>query len=180
MSWTVLEEYRDSGRSVVKVKCECGQEGTRRADHVYNGRTTGCKSCSSKKTLETTQNAFFAKRPHQGTGEITKTFFHTYKYQAQLRQLEFSITIEHVWDLFLEQGGKCALSGLQLAFSDKLKGNNPDWNEITASLDRIDSLKGYIVGNVQWVHKDINQMKMDLPESYFKYLCNSVALTSGI
>ena len=37
----------------------------------------------------------------------------------------------------------------------------------TASLDRIDSKKGYIEGNVQWVHKNVNKMKMDLDEKEF-------------
>ena len=37
----------------------------------------------------------------------------------------------------------------------------------TASLDRIDSSKGYTEDNIQWVHKDVNQMKMDLPEQRF-------------
>lgn len=29
----------------------------------------------------------------------------------------------------------------------------------TASLDRIDSTKGYVEGNVQWIHKRLNIMK---------------------
>lgn len=46
---------------------------------------------------------------------------------------------------------------------------------ITASLDRIDSSKGYVIGNVQWVHKTINTMKMDLANSEFIKLCQMVA-----
>lgn len=30
------------------------------------------------------------------------------------------------------------------------------YSKITASLDRIDNSIGYCLGNVQWVHKDIN------------------------
>ena len=45
-------------------------------------------------------------------------------------------------------------------------------NEQTASLDRIDSTKGYVPGNIQWVHKDINRIKnkfsMDELLSYVK------------
>ena len=37
----------------------------------------------------------------------------------------------------------------------------------TASLDRIDSKKGYTIDNIQWVHKDVNKMKMDLQEEDF-------------
>ena len=45
----------------------------------------------------------------------------------------------------------------------------------TASLDRIDSSKGYTKDNVQWVHKDINYIKRDLSDSEFITLCKKVA-----
>ena len=45
---------------------------------------------------------------------------------------------------------------------------------MTASLDRIDSKKGYIEGNIQWVHKDINRMKWAFNEDYFIKLCNNI------
>ena len=44
----------------------------------------------------------------------------------------------------------------------------------TASLDRIDSNKGYTIDNVQWVHKDINKMKMDLEEDVFIDNCKLI------
>ena len=48
------------------------------------------------------------------------------------------------------------------------------YHETTASLDRIDSSKGYIKGNIQWVLKDINLMKGSTDEDYFKFLCGLV------
>ena len=47
--------------------------------------------------------------------------------------------------------------------------------KFTASLDRIDSNKGYIKGNVQWVHKDVNTMKMDHTQEEFIKICTMVA-----
>ena len=44
----------------------------------------------------------------------------------------------------------------------------------TASLDRIDSSKGYTKNNVQWLHKDINIMKRDFPEEKFLFLCKQI------
>ena len=47
-------------------------------------------------------------------------------------------------------------------------------NTGTASLDRIDSNKGYVTDNIQWVHKDINYMKSDLDEQQFIHYCRLV------
>ena len=78
---------------------------------------------------------------------------------SKVRNLQFKITIEHAWDLFLKQERKCALSNEFLFFA-----SGP---QQTASLDRIDSSLGYIEGNVQWVHKDLNMMKNKLSDEDF-------------
>jgi hypothetical protein len=46
--------------------------------------------------------------------------------------------------------------------------------ETTASLDRIDSSKGYIKTNVQWVHKKVNKMKQDTSVDEFKHYCKLI------
>lgn len=45
----------------------------------------------------------------------------------------------------------------------------------TASLDRKDSLKGYTIDNIQWLHKDVNQMKRNYSEEYFINTCLKIA-----
>jgi len=49
----------------------------------------------------------------------------------------------------------------------------------TASLDRIDSSKGYVKGNLQWVHKDINMMKNHYNQKYFIEICKKVATNAN-
>jgi len=83
---------------------------------------------------------------------------------------ELNITIEYAWDIFISQERRCALSGLELAFPKVSKDKN--W---TASLDRIDSSKGYVEGNVQWVHKDVNIMKNKFDNQYFINMCKKIA-----
>ncbi len=46
---------------------------------------------------------------------------------------------------------------------------------MTASLDRIDSSRGYTLDNIQWVHKDLNKMKTNYPNDYFIKMCKYVA-----
>ncbi len=64
----------------------------------------------------------------------------------------------------------CPLSGLPVIFPQK-----DNDKKATASLDRIDSLKGYIRGNVQWVHKDVNRMKWNLSSARFIEIANRIA-----
>lgn len=99
---------------------------------------------------------------YRGYGDISKEYFNTIRNGASRRSLKFILTIEFLWKLFLKQKRRCALSGVKLKFNSK--SNVYDGN---ASLDRIDSSKDYIEDNVQWVHKDLNYMKQDLPEKVF-------------
>lgn len=98
----------------------------------------------------------------KGYGEISGRLFYSIKRHAIERNLLFLISLEQIWDLFLKQNRKCALSGIDLKFSSSARSSDG-----TASLDRIDSLKGYTVDNVQWVHKELNEMKMNMQESKF-------------
>ena len=90
------------------------------------------------------------------------------KCRAKKKNHELAITIEDAWNQFIKQNELCALTGEKIYFgsSNSKKG--------TASLDRIDSSKGYIIDNIQWLHKDINIMKLDLETNYFIDLCKKV------
>lgn len=104
----------------------------------------------------------------EGHGEIGGNFLYKIKKSAESRGIEFKLTIEQIWDLFLKQNRKCKLSGLELKFKKSHKETN------TASLDRIDSKKDYEIDNVQWVHKDVNIMKQDMSDENFIYYCGKV------
>ena len=78
------------------------------------------------------------------------------------------MNIKDLWDLFEKQGKKCNLTDLPIGlFVD-------DNTNRTASLDRIDNTKGYIKGNVQWIHKDINYMKRILSQSQLIEYCRLI------
>jgi hypothetical protein len=96
------------------------------------------------------------------------------KRNATYRGIAFSLTIEEAFDILKKQNFQCAFTGLPLVIlPNKNTTSNPngyDKNR-TASLDRIDSSKGYEVGNVQWVHKQINFMKQSLTDKEFINWC---------
>lgn len=79
-----------------------------------------------------------------------------------------SITIKDIYDLWILQDKKCALSGIPIGFYDDGKNH-------TCSIDRIDSLKEYELNNIQLVHKDINIMKNKFNNAYFINICKLIS-----
>ncbi len=163
-------EKRKSGGIRYKCLCDCGNTHEAFATHLRRGLITHC-GCSKLK----------GANHHQwtGVGEISSAFWYDHivrsangsKLNNKTRKpKELNITIEYAWDIFISQERRCALSGLELAFPKVSKDKN--W---TASLDRIDSSKGYVEGNVQWVHKDVNIMKNKFDNQYFINMCKKIA-----
>lgn len=98
-------------------------------------------------------------------------YFYQIEKGAISRGLSFSITPKFLWDLFLEQGGRCWFTNRELRFElckRKLALQ-------TASLDRLDPSKGYSEDNVKWVHKQVNRCKMDKTEAEFRDWCEKIA-----
>jgi hypothetical protein len=89
---------------------------------------------------------------------------------AKRRELEFSISKEYAWSVLEKQNKRCIFSGVELTFHKSSQDRSG-----TASIDRIDSKKGYIEGNIQWIHKKFQNMKRDLIDSEFIQNCCEVA-----
>lgn len=85
---------------------------------------------------------------------------------------EFSITEDDIWELFYKQDFKCYYTGVELS------GIPGKWNHF--SIDRIDSNKGYIKGNLVLCCALVNAMKMDSDINHFIELCHLVAKTHPI
>ena len=143
-------------------QCDCGNQKIVIKKLLVRGDTTSC-GCEWFKSN--------VKHPSwRGHGDIPLDFFNTIKRGAIQRNIEFNIPIEYIWDLFLYQNKKCALSGLDIKFSLTRKNRTL---QRTCSLDRKDSSRGYTNDNVQWVHKKINIMKnkpLDKDFIYFRLM----------
>ena len=85
--------------------------------------------------------------------------------------------IEEAWKIFLKQNKRCFYTNLKITHKKYLRRiNNKDMYSLgTASLDRKNSNLDYTKENIQWVHKDVNYMKMSLSEKYFIKLCKLIA-----
>lgn len=145
-----------------KCICDCGKETTVIQKSLTTRHTT---SCGCKRYRRPARNKCVGGLMGQVWGNIFGA--------AKRRGFEFSITQEYAWKLFVEQGRRCALTGKTIT----LPNNTNEFmsRKHTASLDRIDSSKGYIDGNVQWVSKNANLIKMDFQQDEFLDTCDDIS-----
>lgn len=166
--WYVVPNTRetDSGSKYATFlcRCSCGTERRVQRSSLLQGKSKSCRGHF--------KGPVRSKSPKwRGEGEISGEFYGKIKHNAKTRKIEFSVSLSYLWNLFLKQDRKCALSGQTLEFpSQAFVGDG------TASLDRKDSSMGYIEGNVQWVHKYVNLAKRSLSDEEFINLCRKVAV----
>jgi hypothetical protein len=193
---TVISEeikYSKDERSIWTLKCSCGaiQDILAKDLRRLVKPRTKCSNClrSEAGKLRMLDPAIHKQKGnHSGVGDITKTHYHSFKESSKANRRSKKSSdifdgsypsIEFLWELFQKQKGKCALSGLELSFGGMLvsSGNQAriNFQEMTASLDRINSDIGYIESNVQWVHKHVNMMKSNHTQEYFISLCKIIA-----
>src|ERR1700733_2697330 len=163
----VIDRAENSRHKMTRCncRCDCGNAKTILSKHLQAGLISNCGCSHGKRGVDHVQ--------WKGCGEISGSRWamitSSYNRRRKGRLLPFEIDITYALDLFLKQNRTCALSGMTIYFG------LTNTHETTASLDRIDSKMGYIRGNVQWVHKDINLMKNILSQDRFIELCKMTA-----
>lgn len=171
--FTAIEDEEDKGgyNSRYICECDCGNTHSVSKSHLRSGLITHCGCVRHEGTIH---------QQWKGVGEISGDFWYNHVVRSangdmfkngKRKPKELCLTIQEAWDLFLKQNRKCALSGTNLNFPKRSKDKF-----YNASLDRIDSSKGYIEGNVQWVHKDINIMKNKFGNQYFIDMCKEICI----
>lgn len=107
----------------------------------------------------------FVKIEYEPFEEISRRYMSNLYNNAKKRGIQCFIFSKDIWMKFLEQEKKCALTGRPISFQKNLQ---------TASVDRIDSSKGYIAENIQIVHKEVNKLKMNLTEEELYKICEEI------
>lgn len=190
--WTVLRRQEKSGPSTAGVPlpwlCECSVCSNQvwLAPKSFEGkvqRPTRCEVCEVNRKQEE-EEAKQARRDEHARLEAQRLAvveeikrgerMHPRRLKqlfdsALYRNIDFDLTEEQLLQLWRDQGGHCALSGLPIT----MKTTNSETG--TASLDRKDSARGYTIDNVIWVHPTINMMKYTLSEGDFVRMCHHVA-----
>jgi hypothetical protein len=155
-NFTVLGlSYVDShGKTIWECRCLCGKLSNVSGGNLMKGASRQCTDCGYRSIY----------------GGIPSDYWCQIQKGAEYRIIEFKITPEYAWSLFEQQGRRCSLSGMLLNFEDRQKNKSLR----TASIDRIDNFIGYVVGNIHWVHKHVNVMKLNHSVEYFIDLCRKV------
>ncbi len=158
--WTILEEAgRNSSGSILYLcQCECGEQEIRRGTDLRSGKSNQCQWCRHRSTAK-----------HASVKPINGTYLTVIEHGAKARGMEVHITVQDLANQWELQQGKCALSGRQLTLKHGHFGKKG-----TASIDRIDSNRGYHSDNIQWLDWKVNQAKMDTEESEFLQMCEDI------
>jgi hypothetical protein len=130
-----------------------------------------CKSCISfkmksyhKKTWGNEKLQFTAfKRTKSARAYIT------YLRSKAIKRKNICLSINELEEIWNKQSGKCALTNWEMTMI--LGKGNIDTN---ASIDRIDSTKGYIENNVQFVCRVVNVFKSNTTQELLYNMCEAI------
>lgn len=130
----------------------------------YKGRKSLCKSCDNERAKQRYHSLSRDAKQHYKDNANKKyrewVKENTLQYRllsarnrAKYKNIEFSITIEHLEALWEQQEGKCFYTGVNMV--------NCNEGDLSVSIDRVDSTKGYTEDNTVLCAWKINVMKND-------------------
>lgn len=168
MNLKILKIEYGTKYTVYVVEClKCGK--THRTGHsTLNKKKNGkglycCFHCFDS-------NMKSRKKFRMVSKNISLTYYKMLERQATLRGIDFNLTPEY---LELIYNGYCHFSGIPIKIGTH-SCINGEYDLGNASLDRLDSNKDYIEGNVVWVDKQINIMKNTLSVYGFIDICKKI------
>lgn len=152
------EKYVFSKDSLLDVKTK----NNKKAGRIFEKNCSYCES-----TILVNKTDFLSDKKQYCSLECKKTSYKSNYYhylrgipkRAKNKKIEYNLSEDFIRDLLEnKQNNKCAITGCPIKIKEaKLESLLYE----TASLDRIDSNKGYTKDNVHWVMLGINYMKMD-------------------
>jgi len=99
--------------------------------------------------------------------KFTEFGFREHLKRDKRRKYECDLTLEYLYDLWELQNSECIYSRVKLNHPNY---KSKDYNK--ASLDRIDSSKGYVVGNVQFISMSCNLAKCGMSHKDMLNFCD--------
>ena len=167
-------------RKMGKCTCNnCGIEFEKPLSEIKRNEKLGrnnfcsrvCVGVNNCKHLLNIENRYDITQ-HSDNRKSENTGFNYHFRTIKKRDKNYNITIEDLKELWNIQNGICYYSGVKLELMSYSK-NKPS-QIYSASLDRIDSNKGYEKGNIRWVSKSINYMKNTMTDEEVWELCKII------
>ena len=101
--------------------------------------------------------------------------------RAKKKEHEVSdeLDVEFLLGIYQEQQGLCAISGLPLTwgYEGQEHANSGDRRGTNISIDRIDSSRGYVPGNVRLVCDRVNRIKSNMDDTDLYFWCCQISAT---
>jgi hypothetical protein len=157
-------------RTVQTAQFLLRQEGLRKCpvcnvihplSEFYHYRLGNCKKCEKERGLKK-----YATRIQKMESDIS-FLLHSRLREAKLRKWQCTITLDELLTQWENQKGLCFYTNRPMSLKTG--------ERFVASLDRQDSTKGYISGNVVICGLIVNQMKTNLELSEFIQICKDIA-----
>jgi len=161
-NWTAIKRsFKNKGRVWYwKCQCKCGTVRDVEGSLLVNGRS---KSCGCLQIDNMNEKRCGPQPPKRSGTWAQRHVLNNYMSNSKRKNREFSLSPEQFYALM---GGLCYYCGSPALSSMKEKFNMPDlWFN---GVDRLDSSKGYDIGNVVSCCKVCNTAKNTLSESDFK------------
>lgn len=174
-----METKKKYQRPQLVVKCDnpsCGRvfykDGSEVRRNAKKGSGNYCQlSCSSKanhKQLDSGNPKYL-----KGVSKADKyTGLREHFRRAKYRNQEFDLTLDDLLEQWNKQEGLCAYTGVKLVHPIRKTDESLVY---LASLDRIDSSIGYVVGNIQFISAAANMAKNKMSHEQMIEFCKVIS-----
>jgi len=157
----------------ISLECSsCGKSFERalkeyRRTNVKGGRKPYCSlKCSGKAAASHFEKwQWTSETAPRGSKKDEYSPYREYMRRIKRRHKKTEVDVKYLKEVFEQQKGICIYSGVKLAHPE-LVGKSHQLT--TASVDRIDSNKGYIKGNVQFVSIACNHAKNGMSDKQMR------------
>jgi len=171
----------------IELVCEvCGVNFLRHKSEVERNRLAGRRAFCSRKCSGTACITNFGDKVNRGVGHLNpgnkgdeyspfRVFMCRIRARMRDKGRECSVTVEDLKEQWERQNGKCPYTGWMLQ-TPKNTGEPRRLTPYTASLDRVNSSKGYVKGNVEFISLMAQWAKNSFSKEDVVNFCEAVYL----
>ena len=161
-----------------KLKKEIVRQRKKGRKHFYCSRSCSGKGNNKGQLLEWAKSDenknFIRKMASNRKDEYTGFRGYMSSINKRIFEGKFNSTdidLDYLKEVWNNQSGKCAYTKVPLIHPRARKKTSKNYQ---ASLDRVDSSKGYVRGNIQFVSVSVNWLKNDCDESHLQEFFNII------